>query len=264
MFYFHTSRSAKSSSRRRTCGAKIVAAAGLLTLLVGANVQAQIPDKFTNLKVLPKDISKSELLENMKSFARGLGVRCQYCHVGEEGKPLSTFDFASDKKPEKAAARVMIKMRETINGLFLTQLDREESHGLQVNCVTCHHGQPHPETIEQVLSEELDEKGVEAAIKKYRDLREKYYGGFTYDFQEGVLANFAFQLVPAGRLDEALAILKLNLEFHPQSAITYQALGEVYAMQGDKATAIENLKKSLEIDPQNRRAKNRLEALSQK
>src|SRR6059058_3640019 len=50
---------------------------------------------FKNLKVLPKDISRADLLSTMKFFSQSLGVRCTNCHVGEEGKPLSTFDFAS-------------------------------------------------------------------------------------------------------------------------------------------------------------------------
>src|SRR6185437_12934948 len=44
-----------------------------------------------------------------------LGVRCTYCHVGEEGKPLSTFDFASDAKDHKLTARKMLAMMHRIN-----------------------------------------------------------------------------------------------------------------------------------------------------
>ena len=67
---------------------------------------AQIPEVFNNLQVLPKDISKAELLGNMRSFAGG---RCQFCHVGEEGQPLSEFDFVSDEKETKKKARVMMQ-----------------------------------------------------------------------------------------------------------------------------------------------------------
>jgi tetratricopeptide (TPR) repeat protein len=56
--------------------------------LGASQIFGQIPDKFTNLQVLPKDLGKRELLETMKNFTRALGVRCQFCHIGEEGKPL--------------------------------------------------------------------------------------------------------------------------------------------------------------------------------
>ena len=42
-----------------------------------------------NLKVLPEDISSADLGATMKGFALGLGLRCENCHVGEAGKPLT-------------------------------------------------------------------------------------------------------------------------------------------------------------------------------
>ena len=71
-----------------------------------------IPDTFTNLKVLPKDITKPELINTMKGFAMQLGRRCRFCH--DVNDDLSEGNFASDKKIEKAAARVMIKMMAEI------------------------------------------------------------------------------------------------------------------------------------------------------
>lgn len=41
----------------------------------------QPPDP-TNLQVLPKDIPKAQLVQTMRGFAMGLGVRCEHCHVG--------------------------------------------------------------------------------------------------------------------------------------------------------------------------------------
>ena len=60
--------------------------AAFLFLAFGASVAlAQIPDKFTNLKVLPKDIAKRDLVETMRSFSMALGVTCQHCHVEKDG-----------------------------------------------------------------------------------------------------------------------------------------------------------------------------------
>ena len=42
---------------------------------------AQIPDHFTNLQVLPKDMSKADLQSTMRKFAFALNVRCPYCHM---------------------------------------------------------------------------------------------------------------------------------------------------------------------------------------
>ena len=49
-------------------------------------------------------------------------LRCTYCHVGNEGEPLSSYDFPSDQKPEKNKAREMLRMVGAINGEYLTKL----------------------------------------------------------------------------------------------------------------------------------------------
>ena len=87
--------------------------------------------------------AREQLLSNMKFFAQSLGVRCTYCHVGEEGKPLSTFDFASDAKDKKLVARKMLAMAHRINSQDFGVTD---SSKLKVTCFTCHRGSTHPLT----------------------------------------------------------------------------------------------------------------------
>ncbi len=81
------------------------------------------PDSFTNLQVLPEDIAPRALINTMRGFALGLGVRCHFCHVGEEGTPLPEFDFAADEKPTKRKAREMLRMARAINAEFLPRLE---------------------------------------------------------------------------------------------------------------------------------------------
>jgi len=66
-----------------------------------------IPDTYTNLQVLPKDIKKPDLLAIMKSFSLTLDVNCSHCHVATDD--LSSADFPNDEKPTKAAARKMLR-----------------------------------------------------------------------------------------------------------------------------------------------------------
>ena len=72
-----------------------------------------------------------------------LGVRCVHCHVGEEGKPLSTFDFASDAKKEKLVARKMLNMVHRINSEDFGIKDFKD---VKVTCYTCHRGATKPLT----------------------------------------------------------------------------------------------------------------------
>lgn len=223
----------------------------LSMLLAAAGPSAgQIPDKFENLKVLPKNISKMELVDMMKRFTGALGVRCWHCHVGEEGQPLSEFDFVSDNKAAKKATRTMIKMVTEINGTFLSKLEDKTSSGLKVDCMTCHHGQTKPRRIEEILEDAVMAHGASSAKTKYTALRSEHYGGFTYDFSEGMLNALADRLMKADEAEAAIEMLNLNLEHYPNSVSTYSTLSEVYLKQGDKSKAIENIKKALEIDPE--------------
>lgn len=117
----------------------VLAAALVLAAVTGA--RAQVPQKFTNLLVLPKDIPPPQLVATMKGFAQGLGVRCEHCHVGE-GNDLSKFDFAADTKPAKATARKMMKMASALNAEVTTIVPpaADAAGAARVTCFTCHRG----------------------------------------------------------------------------------------------------------------------------
>jgi hypothetical protein len=120
----------------------------LLTLAVApaSAQQNPIPETFTNLQVLPKDISREQLVPIMRSFALNLGVRCEHCHLGE-GNDLSQFDFASDARPAKATARRMIGLTRSINEALAQALGAPEAGaGQRVSCYTCHRGAVQPLT----------------------------------------------------------------------------------------------------------------------
>ena len=102
---------------------------------------------YTNLKVLPKDISKDDLDKVMDGFKKSLGVKCNYCHAPsptEKGK----LDFASDAKPEKETARMMMLMTAKINKKFFHFKDVKTPNAvLPVSCITCHNGNERPKTL---------------------------------------------------------------------------------------------------------------------
>lgn len=70
--------------------------------------RSPIPDTFTNLQVLPKDIAKQELVDIMKNFCFTMDKRCSYCHVATDD--LSSADFPSDEKETKKKARELLRL----------------------------------------------------------------------------------------------------------------------------------------------------------
>ena len=129
-----------------------LALAGAAALFLGATAFAQAPQvsppatakppAHKNLKVLPAAIPHDRLIAVMKNFSSSLGVKCTFCHVGEEGK-RETMDFASDAKKHKDIARAMLLMVRRINEQDLGIVDQTK---LKVTCYTCHRGAPRPLT----------------------------------------------------------------------------------------------------------------------
>ena len=122
----------------------------VVVLLVVTGVAASRPpeEKFKNLKVLPKNISDQRIDKVMEEFSKALGVKCNFCHVQIDS---TNWDMASDQKPEKNLARKMIKMSNKINKEFFKAKTKygEENAVLEIHCVTCHRGEPHPEVEQQ-------------------------------------------------------------------------------------------------------------------
>ena len=118
----------------------------VVVLAAGSQLDAQdTARKYTNLQVFPPDTSQDVLIAAMKNFTRALGVRCPFCHVGEEGMPLEKFDFASDTKPQKQTARGMMRLTAEINGRISKAMPDAAAKGYQVTCWTCHRGSNHPQ-----------------------------------------------------------------------------------------------------------------------
>jgi hypothetical protein len=179
-----------------------------ILLLFGAPVAlpAQAPGKFppdslVNVKVIPRNTPVQDVTGMMRNFASDLGVRCQFCHVGEEGMPLARFDFASDQKRTKQIARQMMLMVQEINRRVDT-LPHDHQPGVamvQVTCGTCHRGVNRPAPLYTLLVEAGQAGGADSAIRLYRSLRERFYGMDAYNFGEPSLNIAAFRLGRARR-----------------------------------------------------------------
>jgi photosynthetic reaction center cytochrome c subunit len=108
-------------------------------------LDAQVPQTFTNLQVFPAGTSPDVLTAAMKNITRALGVRCPFCHVGEEGMPLEKFDFAADVKQQKQIARAMMRMTAEANTAVIKAIPDAAAQGYQVTCWTCHRGSRNPQ-----------------------------------------------------------------------------------------------------------------------
>ena len=114
-------------------------------------------------------------------------------------------------------------------------------------------------SVADVLLKTVNEKGVEAGVVQYRDLKAKQSA--TYDFSEPELNTLGYRLLQAGKIKEAVEIFKLNVEAYPQGFNTYDSLGEAYVAAGERELAVRNYRKSLELNPKNTSASEALKKL---
>lgn len=87
--------------------------------------------KFKNIKVL-NDMPADQLGKVMNMMSASLGVNCNFCHAEN--------DFAKDGLEHKDAAREMLKMTFELNAKYFDSQP-------EVNCNTCHQGNPHPQAV---------------------------------------------------------------------------------------------------------------------
>jgi imidazolonepropionase-like amidohydrolase len=115
-----------------------------------------------------------------------------------------------------------------------------------------------PSTIEMLLAT-IEKQDVTAAIKQYREL--KAGASDTYDLNEESLNTVGYRLIAQKRFTDAIRILQLNVEAYPKSSNVYDSLGEAYMIAGDTKLAIANYEKSLQLDPRNKNAVEKIKQL---
>ena len=243
----------------------VVTGCVVLVALTGP-VQAQVagrfpPDSLINVRVIPPGTPVVQVIGQMRNITGWLGVRCQYCHIGEEGMPLERFDFASDDKRTKRTAREMMRMVQAINQDFLARVPERPLPPLEVNCETCHRGVPRPLPLHQLVMDIATSAGADSAVRAYRSLRQAYHGRSAYDFGEPSLNIAAFRLGRASRFDEAFALLRLNEEMFPGSSGMYVFRGNINLMRADTAAAADAFREAVRRQPENQEARGRLRAI---
>jgi len=206
---------------------------------------------FALLLTLASPLLHAQIMD-MAAVSKALGVGCNYCHSAPRG--------SSQPEPKKDIARAMMAMTQDLNATIQAAAGKPPAETTRVECVTCHRGVPIPQPLAAIILRTVIEKGGVAAAEQYRDLRKQFYGRDTYDFSEDALLDMVQRVVQA-KPDDAIALLRMNLDFNPQSAKTYALIGFAYTRKSDDASAIANLETSLKLDPTNAMVRGQLEQL---
>jgi dienelactone hydrolase/predicted negative regulator of RcsB-dependent stress response len=108
------------------------------------------------------------------------------------------------------------------------------------------------------LRAELGRQGFDHAAAIYAAML-KEQPDFKLD--EDAVVRWGSDLMEENHLAEAIEVLKLDVQVFPSSSNSYDSLGEAYMKAGQKQLAIESYKKSLELNPGDDEAKEKLKEL---
>ena len=120
-------------------------------VLLGTAATITPGKKFSNLQVLPQNISGHQLDSIMDTYNRALKVNCDFCHkpaTNLTGLPVANGndDYSADN-PMKENARRMMRMTIDINktNFNFDSAAKKPDYLLNVvTCNTCHRGNPYP------------------------------------------------------------------------------------------------------------------------
>ncbi len=119
-------------------------------------------------------------------------------------------------------------------------------------------GKPSPRTQSQILELLEAQKFNEAtdAVANARKLQPTWVM-----LDENILTSRGYDLLTEKKYEEAIETFKLIIHAFPKSANAHDSLGEGYMLAGDTELSIMNYKKSLELNPSNENARNKIEEL---
>ncbi len=117
------------------------------------------------------------------------------------------------------------------------------------------------QSLEAIIAEQRVKQDLTVFSLKVREF--KANPAHKYAEIEGRLNDIGYFLLGRNQIDDAISVFKLNVELYPSSANTYDSLGEAYLRKGDRANALSNYKKALEIDPKMETAREAVRNLSQ-
>jgi CubicO group peptidase (beta-lactamase class C family) len=115
-------------------------------------------------------------------------------------------------------------------------------------------------SVAYVLGNAIQNNSLADALNQYEKIKKQP----AYNLNEGEINQMGYNLIDVGKVKEALALMNINVIQFPGSANAWDSRGEAYMLNGEKAKAIPDYKKSLELDPFSMNAIRKLNELGEK
>lgn len=168
------------------------------------------------------------------------GYRYKITPVGNEKfiNPDDGVELVFDTKNKKAITLLLF-------GTTLNKVDASKETAVQ------------KKSVAYSTAAVLEKDGIEAALSQYKEIK----NSDKYDLNEAEMNLVGYRLLQTGKAKEASSVFKLNAEAFPKSFKAYSSYADGLLAAGDKTQAIENYKKSIELNPGSKNALKKLAEL---
>ncbi len=116
--------------------------------------------------------------------------------------------------------------------------------------------------ISEALLQTLFDHGLESACARYYVMKNEH--AKYVDLDEFLLNQKGYQLLQAGDIRQSIGILRICVALFPTSWNAHDSLAEAYLAAGETGLAKTHYEKSLELNPENGNARQKIEELEMK
>jgi len=209
-------------------------------------------------KLLPADLKRKLFTPNLEEYGFGWAIHVIAKDQPSPGKTMIThgggINGFNTNEVRLVDDHSLIVIFNNTPGADLNQFARDIRAILYGQEPSAPKGSPVHD-----LRETLRTRGLDAMIAQYKELGRS--SSTKYIFNDGALNRIGYDLLERDRVSDAITVFQLNAEEYPKVANVYDSLAEAYAMAGNRRLAIENYKRSLELDPKNQSAIDHLKEL---
>lgn len=158
--------------------------------------------------------------------------------------------------------RASMRMNSETGEGFVFLSNSDNGHDIVftlTNAVAAHWQWPgyEPRNLSPIVATKLiaSQRGVERGLAEYRAMRDSQPRRW---FGPGDLNGWGYMLLEQQRIEDALRVFSENAAYYPDNAYAYDALGEAWLAAGQREEAVQNYRRSLELDPENDNARDML------
>ncbi|PQJ78835.1 tetratricopeptide repeat protein [Polaribacter porphyrae] len=113
---------------------------------------------------------------------------------------------------------------------------------------------------EKTPSEYFKAKEFDKALIAFKKIQKE--DSLNPVIRQWTINRLGYNFIRNDNFDSALEVFKINAALYPKSSNVFNSLGEIYYLKKDTVNAIDNFKKSLAINPENRNSKRFIKKLT--